>query len=337
MKYHLNKALIILGIIIPSFLLSACSEKEKYIHVSGTSKVWLGVLVKDIPERRLNNLKLDYGLEVIRVYKDSPAEEAGLTVEDILLKINGTALNDVEQLSDIIEDTEVGDKIDISYLRNGEEFEAEATMKKRDKRIMVWSDRNKDLRHFISHDKRTWLGVMTSKLTDQLREYFDVPQYLGVLVKEVKKDSPAEKYGLKAGDIIIKFGRKEIEDPHDLSRAIDRYDPEEEVEVKIIRDKSEKIIKVTLGEAKGRLPRHFDFQPEHFDMYVPEIEFAVPEMHIEIPEIEMQELEQLHHKLEEEIEIHSDELNEELEKLEEELQELKKIKIETQHRKSVVI
>jgi membrane-associated protease RseP (regulator of RpoE activity) len=156
----------------------------------------------------------------------------------------------------------------------------------------------------------------------------------------VIEDSPAEKYGLKAGDIIIRVGRKDIEDHQDLIRAIDRYDPGEEVEVKIVRDKDEKTLKVTLEEGKGRISKHLSILPENFDVYVPEMEFDFPEMHIRIPKIDLEsleELEKMEEKIKEEMEFHSDELNEELERLEEELKELKEIKIHTRHRKSAVI
>jgi hypothetical protein len=225
----------------------------------------------------------------------------------------------------------------ITYLRNGKELETEATLSKKEKRVFVWDGKHKDLHYFVSDKKHAWLGVSTSNLTDQLRQFFNVPEYLGVLVKEVVEDSPAEEHGLKAGDIIIKVGRKEIENAQDLMRVIERYDPGEEVEVKIVRDKKEKTIKVTLGEGKSRFPRHFSFSPEKLEVYVPEMEFEIPEMHIEIPEIDKEELEELHEKMREEIELHSDELNEELEELEKELEELKEIKVRTRHRKSVVI
>jgi membrane-associated protease RseP (regulator of RpoE activity) len=333
MKYHLSKILLILGIIIPSFLFSACSEKTEYVHVSSKSKVWLGVKAKNIPQRRLDNLKLDYGLEVIKVYKDSPAEKAGLQVEDILLRVNESSVKDVDKLSEMIEDTEIDEKIKITYLRNGKELETEATISKRDRKVFVWNNKHENLEHFTSDKKHAWLGVSTDKLTDQLRQFFNVPEYLGVLVKEVVEDSPAEKSGLKAGDVIIQLGRKEIEDHNDLIRAVDRYDPGEEVEVKIIRDKKEQVLKVTLGEGKGRF-RHFSLNPEKFEIYVPEMEIEIPEIDIEIPEIDVEELEELHEKMSEELEMHSDELNEELKELE---KELKEIKIHTRHRKSVVI
>jgi C-terminal processing protease CtpA/Prc len=326
MKDHLYRSVLIFGIIIHTFLFSACSEKSEHIHISSKSKVWLGVQVKNIPERRLDNLKLDYGLEVTKVYKDSPAEQAGLEEDDILLKINGNSLDEVEKLKDILGEKEPEEKIKITYLREGKELETEATISKKERNIYVLRDKNKKLEHFMSIDKDTWLGVSTDDLSDQLRHFFNVPKYLGVLVNEVVEDSPAEKSGLKAGDVIIQVGNNKIEDSRDLMRVIELYEAGEVVEVKIIRDKKEKIVKVTLDERKGRFPHHFSFEQD--------IEIVIPKMDIEIPEIEMEELENLNEKLREEFEQHSDELNEELEKLNE---ELKKIKIRTSQKKSITI
>ena len=334
MKNHLYKCLILVGIIIPTFLFSACSDKSEHIYISSKSKVWLGVRVKNIPERRMDNLKLDFGLEVTKVYKNSPAEDAGLQEEDILLKINGKTLDEVDELMDIISDTKMDEKINITYLREGKELQTKATISKSKRNVFVWKDKHKRLEHFTSGNKTAWLGVSTEKLTDQLRQFFSVPEYLGVLIKEVVEDSPAEKFGLKAGDIIIQVEKKEIEDSRDLMRAINRFDPGEEVEVKVIRDKKEQIIKVTLGEGKGHFRHHYSFEPDRFEFYAPDIEIEIPEMDFEIPEIEFKELEELNEKMREEFEQHSDRLNEELEELNE---ELKRIKIRTSHRKSVTI
>lgn len=337
MKYLIQKTIIIMAIIIPSVLLSACSEKKDVIHVSSKSKVWLGVQVKNIPERRLDNLKVDYGLEVMNVYKDSPAEKAGLLEGDILLEINGSPLEDVSELSDIIQDTKIDEKVTIKYIRDGKKTETEATMSKRNRRIIAWDGKAGKQNHFVFNKTHSWLGVSTTGLTDQLRQFFNVPDYLGVLVREVEEDSPAEKHGLKAGDVIIQVGRKEIEDSHDLIRAIDRYDPGEEVEVKIIRDKKEVVLKVTLGERKGHYPNELSFHPDKFDVYVPEMEIEIPEIDIVIPEIDEESLENLHElndRLRDELDSHKDELKEELEELKE---ELKEIKVYSHPRKSAVI
>jgi len=327
MKNHLYKSLIILGLIIPTFLVSACSEKSEYAHLSSNSKPWLGVKVKNIQERRLSNLNIEFGIEVTKVYRNSPAEKAGLYVEDIILRINDIPINDVDKLIKIILDTENDEKVKITYLREGKELETDVTISKRQKKVYIWNNQHKNLEHFLSDDKNAWLGVSTENLTDQLRQFFKTPEYLGVLINEVVEDSPADKYGLKAGDVIIKVGKKEVEDTNDLIQAIDRYEPGEEVEVIFIRDKKEQRVTIILGKGKGRFRHHFSFRPEKFEVFI-------PDMKIEIPDIDFEEFEELHEKIMEEIEVNKEELNEELKELQE---ELKEIKIHTRHRKSITI
>lgn len=330
MKVTHLKSLLVLGILIPTFLFSACSEKSEHVYITSSPKVWLGVQAKNIPERRLNNLKLDFGLEVIKVYKDSPAEKAGLKEEDILLKINGNSMENVDDMIETIEDMEIDEKITITYLREGKELETEATVSKKKRNTFVWNGKHKNLEHFIYNDKSAWLGVSTEKLTNQLRQFFNVPEYLGVLINEVVEDSPAEKFGLKAGDVIIQVGNKEIEDSRDLMKAIDRHEVGDEVDVKVIRDKKEKTLKVTLGEGKERFRQHFSFRPERYEIRVPDIDIEIPEMDIEIPDIDMEELREMDEKMKDEFEKHSDEF-------EELKEELKKIKIHTRHKKSITI
>ena len=70
----------------------------------------------------------------------------------------------------------------------------------------------------------------------------------GVIVVEVDKNSPCEKAGIEAGDVIIKIGNYDITKSTELKFYLYKHKPGEEVEVKIIRGTSEKTMKVILGE-----------------------------------------------------------------------------------------
>jgi len=113
----------------------------------------------------------------------------------------------------------------------------------------------------------TFLGVHCEDISDQLRDYFKVKSGGGVLISEVLKDSPAETSGLKAGDILISINDKEIWDTLELTRAVKKHEPEEEIIIKVVRKGRVKKIKVTLGE-RDELFR-FDFNDtfgfDHFN------------------------------------------------------------------------
>jgi S1-C subfamily serine protease len=67
----------------------------------------LGVQVKEISKKMLRNLGIDYGLEVIRVYNGSPAEEAGLEKEDILLTFKDEPLYDIDELINMVQSSDL--------------------------------------------------------------------------------------------------------------------------------------------------------------------------------------------------------------------------------------
>jgi C-terminal processing protease CtpA/Prc len=123
------------------------------------------------------------------------------------------------------------------------------------------------------------LGVHAKNISDQLKEYFEVEG--GVLIEKVIEDSPAEKAGLKAGDIILKIEDKDIEDYGDLVRVLNYYDPGDELSIVYSRKGSKKTIKVVVDKKEGAFPNLRWIQ-----------EGSLPEIMEEMPILE-EELEQL--------------------------------------------
>lgn len=68
--------------------------------------------------------------------------------------------------------------------------------------------------------ERGWLGVTIQKVTQEIAESFDLPEPHGALVTDITPDSPADKAGLKRGDIIVEFNHKRIDDIHELPRLV---------------------------------------------------------------------------------------------------------------------
>jgi hypothetical protein len=112
-------------------------------------------------------------------------------------------------------------------------------------------------KHKMLDEKAGYLGVQIQDLSAQLGEHFKVKDGKGVLVSEVVKDSPAEKAGLKAGDIVTKVNDKEIENAADLTNTIRSYDPETKVSVSVIRDGKKKNLEATLGESENSFMYQF--------------------------------------------------------------------------------
>jgi len=98
---------------------------------------------------------------------------------------------------------------------------------------------------------RGWLGVYIQRLTPEMAESLNVPGKKGALVADVTKDGPAEKAGIRSGDVIVAFNGKEIADEHELPQAVATTKPGKKVDVKIIRDGKQQTVPVTIAEMEG--------------------------------------------------------------------------------------
>jgi serine protease Do len=101
----------------------------------------------------------------------------------------------------------------------------------------------------------TWgssmLGIEAESLTEQLGEYFGVKE--GVMVRSVAKDSPAEKAGIKAGDVLVKVDQTKVTSPGEVTSAVRSARPRKTFPVEIIRDRHPLTLNVTMdGDRSGQ-------------------------------------------------------------------------------------
>jgi len=120
---------------------------------------------------------------------------------------------------------------------------------------------------------RGWIGVSIQELTPELARSFGLKDAEGALVSSVNTGDPAEKAGLKAGDVITSFNGKPISDLSDLPRTVAATTPGETVEVKVVRDGKEKTFSITVGtradeEQEASTPEKETTSDERFGLSV---------------------------------------------------------------------
>jgi serine protease Do len=98
---------------------------------------------------------------------------------------------------------------------------------------------------------RGWLGVYIQRLTPEAAENLGISGRQGALVSDVTSGAPAEKAGIRSGDVIVAFNGKEIRDEHDLPQAVASMTPGKTVDVRLLRDGKEMAIAVTIAEMEG--------------------------------------------------------------------------------------
>jgi serine protease Do len=107
---------------------------------------------------------------------------------------------------------------------------------------------------------RGYLGVTLQDVDDNLAKQFSLPDQNGALVNDVMPGTPAEKAGIKSGDVIVAFNGKPIIDSHTLQLTVSDNSPGSSATVKLIRNGATKTINLTLGALPKQMGDNADAQ-----------------------------------------------------------------------------
>jgi serine protease Do len=99
---------------------------------------------------------------------------------------------------------------------------------------------------------RGWLGAMIQDLTEDLAGSFEYDSTDGVLIGDVVADGPADKAGLRAGDIVVEYNGKRVRKAAQFRNAVAATTPDSEVELVVFRDGERKTLEVTIGLLEGQ-------------------------------------------------------------------------------------
>src|ERR1700693_4639964 len=287
-KRETNMRRSILAILIlPMFVAVAnggqlCSQ-EPFSEAFGYSSEdfgggsYLGVDTRDVTPDRLAELKLkeEHGVEVTTVDQDAPAGKAGIKEHDVILSVNGTTVESVEQLRRMIHEIPPGRMVTLGISRNGQPLTFKAQLADRKKpfpmvpgkpfkfampampavpavpvmpAMPMMPDFDVPVSVVVVHSS-TRSGLMVENLTPQLGDFFGAKNGQGVLVRSVEKGSRAEKAGFHAGDVIVRVNGETVNDVGDFSHALNGR-KENTASVSIIRDKKQQTLSLTLPERK---------------------------------------------------------------------------------------
>lgn len=145
--------------------------------------------------------------------------------------------------------------------------------------------------------ERGWLGVIIQNLTPALSEHFGVKK--GVLVSDVVDESPAQRAGIKRGDIIVSYRGERVNSAMQLKDMVTSTPPGEEVNLLIVREGKEKLVRAKMGKrpqysriGQGDLWQNFRFP----DLSRLKKEFSAEKLKQKLDRLE-KEIESLRRKL----------------------------------------
>jgi serine protease Do len=211
---------------------------------------WLGVETREVTSDNAKELKLpgERGVVLGRIAPDSPASKSGLRENDVVTEINGQQVEGAMQFRRMIREIPAGRSVQLTVWRDGHTQKINVTLGKAEElrrnmtrmapgmagafafhvpdfpdlpevaEIPQMPSMEADgLMLYAGHPR---LGIDAEDLAGQLGSFFGAPDGEGILVRSVNSGSPAEKAGVKAGDVITSLNGERIRSVGDLRQKL---------------------------------------------------------------------------------------------------------------------
>jgi serine protease Do len=213
-------------------------SQEGFFGMADDNVAFLGVVSE----------KNDKGALIEQITKESSAEKAGLKKGDIITKVDDSKIEDPEDLTKAIRKHKPEEKATIAYLRDGKENKLTVTLGKRNNgglsfampRTYVAPDMNMNwdngLGDVLAFAGRPRLGIQAQ----------DTEEGKGVKVIDIDDESPAEKAGIKEGDVITEFDGEAVNSAEELARAARSSKDKSTFKIKLLRDGKAQTIEVKI-------------------------------------------------------------------------------------------
>ena len=247
-----------------------------FLGDEGTS--WLGVESQEVTSGKAKELKLpaERGVLLGRIVPDSPAAKAGLKDNDVITEINGQRVEGEAQFRRMIHEIPAGRSAQFTVWREGKAQSVNVTLGKSEERGNMWFKTaprafsfqlpKVEIPELAPMPGMDWnggvlagahprLGIDAEDLSGQFGTYFGAPEGEGVLVREVNSGSPAEKAGVKSGDVITALNGERVRSLGDLREKLAAKREDKTVKLGVLRNKSEMTLSVELPPLPSKSSR----------------------------------------------------------------------------------
>jgi serine protease Do len=232
---------------------------------------YLGVDVRDVTPEQLPALKLrdTHGAEITLVDHDAPAGKVGLREHDVILQMNGQAVEGREHIRRLLHESPPGRSITLLISRDGQQLTLTTqltTQEEVEKQALQhltmpdahpsntadagYPSSNSSAPHsgnsFIGTllMSPSYTGAMLEKMSAQQAAYFGVPSGEGLLVRTVVPDSPAAIAGMQVCDVILRANDHPVATTGDWAKAL-KSSRGKALSIVVLRDKKEQTLTLT--------------------------------------------------------------------------------------------
>lgn len=223
-----------IGFAIPSDLARGIVDQLK--SSGEVTRGWLGVGIQDItPElAEYYGIKDRDGVLVGTVYKDHPADKAGIRAGDIIVRVGNEPVKTSRELSTSIAGHAVGEKVDITFIREGQIKTTKVTLTKRSD-----SDQVEQSLSESGGGNFDEFGMSLSTLNEEIASKFGYnPRARGLVVTDLKSASKADRSGVRVGDILTEVNHRPVENIQQYANILKQIQQGSSVQLLFIRGNS---------------------------------------------------------------------------------------------------
>lgn len=207
---------------------------EDLISDGKVTRGWLGVQIQDVDEGMAKALRLKErnGAIISQVIKNSPAEDAGVEEQDVIIAVDGVKVGDSSNLKNLISSGRPDDKTKLTIIRDGHERNL----------IVILGTRpgEKELAETFRYGEKLFdvLGLRVETLENVDGKEMGVDSLDGIKVVDIKRGSSAYDNNIKRGDIITEVGKSIIKNKNDYKTELEAYSEGDTIMLRIVRNGS---------------------------------------------------------------------------------------------------
>lgn len=216
---------------------------EDLIYEGKVRRGWLGVAIQPLDQSTRDAFGLSpetRGVLIGDVFKDQPAERAGIKRGDVITKVNGKRVENPNQLRNYIAAIRPGESAPIELLRDGKKKKVKVKLSARDENTAVSSQgKAGDASSAKDSDAAEVLGIKVGEITPEVRDQLNLSASLkGVIITEIDPSSQAAREGLRQNDLILEINRNAVKSVDDFARITKNIKDGDSILLLIQRDKS---------------------------------------------------------------------------------------------------
>ena len=195
---------------------------------------WLGVQIQDVNGNMAKALKLKDGKGALisQVIRNSPAENAGVKNQDVIISVDGKKIDDSSQLKNIISTGRPNDNTKLTIIRDGKK-----------KNVIVELGTRPDqheLTEVYQHGNTSnfdLLGLIVKNNDENNQNNKkQSTNEKGIIVMKVQPDSVSDQNNILEGDIILEVGRNDIHNISDYNEELNKYESDDTIMLRILRN-----------------------------------------------------------------------------------------------------